>query len=104
MVLHKQIVMGATRSAAGVLKNPPVVNWKYTSGTIPRDRNTVGLPPITTNPVLTGTGPSITPISIGNNKIEVPRRPIIPQEVRNDETLEASINRNPTKNRDPTPR
>ena len=57
-VLHKEIVMGAKRSAVGVLKDPPVINWKYTSGTTPVDRNTVGIPPRTTNQVRNGTGPS----------------------------------------------
>ena len=35
--------------------------------------------------------------------MEGPRRPIIPQEVRNDELINASINIIPSKHRDPTP-
>ena len=44
-VLHKDIVPGATRRTAGVLKDPPVVNWKDTGGKIPFDINTVGISP-----------------------------------------------------------
>ena len=84
-VLHKEILTGATRSAAGVLKYPTVVNWKDTGGTIMVDINTVGIPPINTTQVRTGTGPSVPPISTGIQNIEGPRRSIIPQEVRNAE-------------------
>ena len=76
-VLHKDIVTGATRSAAGVLRDFPVVKWKDTGGTIPVDRNTVGTPPQNTNRVKTGTGPFVTPINIGIQNIEGPRRSII---------------------------
>ena len=44
-VIHKEILKGAARKAVGVLKDPPVVNWKDTGGMIPVDRNTVGIPP-----------------------------------------------------------
>ena len=44
-VLHKDIVTGATRSAAEDLKDPPVVNWKDASRKIPVDRSTVRIPP-----------------------------------------------------------
>ena len=77
-VLHKEIVTGATRSAAGVLKYPPVVNWKGASGTIPVDRKTVEMPPRTAIQVWTDTGTSVLPISIGSKNIEGPRRSIIP--------------------------
>ena len=50
-VLHKKIVTGATYNTAGVLKDPSVVNWKDTGGTIPVDTNTFGIPPITTTQV-----------------------------------------------------
>ena len=79
-VFHKEIVTGATRSAAGVLKDPPVVNWKDMSVPILWDRNTVGIPPRTSTLVWTGTVTSVPPISIGSQNIEGPRRPIIPQE------------------------
>ena len=44
-VLHKEIVTGATRITAGVLKYPLVINWKDASGTIAVDKKTVGIPP-----------------------------------------------------------
>ena len=43
-ILRKEIVMGMTYSAAGVIKYHPVVNWKDASGPIPRDRNTARMP------------------------------------------------------------
>ena len=61
------------------------------------------MPPITTTQVCTGTGSSVPPISIGSQKIEGPRRSVIPQEVRNSKPLDDSINRNPDKHSDPTP-
>ena len=103
VVLHKEIVTGATRSTAGVTKDPPLVKWRYTGRTIPVDRNTVVITPRTTTKVWTGTGPSVPPIIILNQKIEGPRQSIIPQEVRNAEPLDASIHIFPAKHRDPTP-
>ena len=103
VVLHKEIVTGATRSAAGVLIDHLVVNWKDTGETIPVDINTVKIPPITTTQVLTGTGPSAPPIIIGIQNIKSPRRPIIPQEFRNAEPLDASITIIPAEHRYPTP-
>ena len=100
-VLHKEIVTGATCSAAGVLKDPPVVNWKDTGKLNPVDRNTTRIPPRTTTQVHTGTGPSVPSTSIGSQEIEGPRRPIIFQEVRNAEPIDASINRITAKHRDP---
>ena len=44
-VLHKEIVMGATRSTSGVLKDPPVINWKDVSGPIPVDKTLSEYPP-----------------------------------------------------------
>ena len=102
-VLYQEIVTGATRSATGVLKDPLVVNWRDASGLIPRDRNTVRIPPRTTSPVQTGTGPSVSPISIGSQNIEGPRRSIMPQVVRNADPLDASVNIIPSKHRYPTP-
>ena len=102
-VIHKEIVTGATRSAAGVLKYPTVVNWKDTGGMIPFDRNTIRIPPRTTTQVWTGTEPSGLPIIIESQNIEGPRRFIIHQEVRKSEPLDASINIVPTKHRYPMP-
>ena len=66
-------------------------------------RNTVRIPPRTTNQVRNGTGPSVPPISIGSQKIEGPRRSIITQKARNAKSLDNSINIIPAKHRDPTP-
>ena len=88
-VLHREIVTGATHSTAGVIKDPPVVNWKDTSGTNPQVR--------------TGTGPSVPPISIWSQNIEGPRWSIINQEFRNAKPLDASIDGFPTKLRYPMP-
>ena len=101
--LHKEIVTGTTRSTAGVLTDPLVINWKDASGPIPIDKNTFGIPPKTTTQFLIGTGPSAPPISIGIQKIEGPRWSIIPQNARNVDPLDAYINRFPYKHRDPTP-
>ena len=92
-VLHNKIATGATHSTAGVLRLPQVKNWKDTSGPIPVDKNTVVIPPRSTTQVLTGTVPSASPISIGSQKIEVPRCSIIMQEARDAKPLDASINR-----------
>ena len=102
-VLRKKIVMGAARSTARVFKNPPVVNWKDTDGTIPRDRNTVVMPTIATALIRISTGPSIPQIKIRNQEIEGPRRSIIHQEDRNSESLDTFINRISSQHRDPTP-
>ena len=102
-VLRNKIITGATRSAAVVLKYPLVLNWKDTSETIPVDRNTVGIPPITTTQVWPGTGPSFPPIRIGSHKIEGPRQSIITYELSNAESLETSFDRVPAKHRYPTP-
>ena len=65
-VLYKDIVTSAPRNTAGVCKDPLVINWKDASGLIPVDKNTVVIPPRTTTQVLTITGPSSPPISIGS--------------------------------------
>ena len=80
-------------SATHVLKDPVVVNWKDTGGTIPSDRNIVGMPSRTTNPVWIGTEPSVFPISIRIQEIDSPRRYIIPQEVSSADPLDASTTR-----------
>ena len=91
------------RSAARVFKDPPVINLKEKCGTNPWYRNTVLLPSRATTPVWIGTGPSLPPISIRIQEIEGIRRSIIPQEVRNSEPLDASINRISSKHRDLVP-
>ena len=44
-VLHKDIVTGAMHSAAGVLNDLQVVDWKDMGRMIPVERNTVKVPP-----------------------------------------------------------
>ena len=44
-VLHKEMVPSLTRSTAGFLKDPRVINRKNTVGTITFYRNTVAIPP-----------------------------------------------------------
>ena len=91
------------RSAARVFKDPPVINLKEKCGTNPWYRNTVLLPSRATTPVWIGTGPSLPPISIRIQEIEGIRRSIIPQEVRNNEPIDTSINRIFSKHRKPAP-
>ena len=62
-----------------------------------------GITSRTTTQVLTGTGPSASPISMGSQKIEDPRRSIVPHKARSAEPLDASINQFPDENRVPTP-
>ena len=102
-VRHKEIVTGATRRAAGVHKDPPVIKRKEARGMILVDRNNIGIPPRTTTQVWTVTGPSAPLISIGSHNIEGPRRSIIPKEVRNAETIKSSININTDKHRNNKP-
>ena len=59
--------------------------------------------PRATTPVRTGTGISVPTIIIGSQNIEDTRRPIINQEVGSAEPLDASINKVPSKYKDPTP-
>ena len=64
-ISSNEIVTDAARSAARVFKDPTVVNWIDTGGTIPQDGNTVGMPLRLTTPVLIGAGPSVSPTSMG---------------------------------------
>ena len=96
VIFHKEIFTGATHSAAGVLNNPLVGNWKDVGGSISQDRNTIGMPPRAITPVRIGTGPSVPQSSIGSQNIEGQRRIIIPQEVSNFEPLDDSIIRVPS--------
>ena len=102
-VRHKEIVTGATRRAAGVHKDPPVIKRKEARGMILVDRNNIGIPPRTTTQVWTVTGPSAPLISIGSHNIEGPRQSNITYEFSNAESLETSFDRVPAKHRYPTP-
>ena len=102
-VLSKEIVTGVARISVRVFKDPPVVNWTETGGTNPRNKNTVRMPHRATAPVWISTGPLVFPNRMGSQDIGGPRRSITPQEVRNDEPLDASINGISSKHRDPAP-
>ena len=77
-VLSEEIVTGAAPSAAHVFEDPPLVNWKVASTSIPIDMNTVGLSPRSTTQVLTGTGTSAPPIHIRIQEVGSPRGSIGP--------------------------
>ena len=102
-VLLKDIVTYTARSAARVFTDPLVVNWKDTSRTIPRDRNTSGIPPRATTSVRIITGPLVSPTRMGIQDIGSPRWFISPQEVMNAKPLNASINGISSKHREPAP-
>ena len=69
----------AARSGAHVFPYPTVVNWKNTDGTIPRDRNTSGIPPRFNTPVQVGAGPSVSPTRMGSQEIGSPSGSIGPE-------------------------
>ena len=102
-ILSKEIATDVAQSAARIFKNPLVVNWKATDGNIPRDKKTVGTPPILTTPVWIGAGPSFSPTSIRIQDIGSPRGSIGPQEVRNAQPVNTSINGISAEHRDPAP-
>ena len=87
MFLTDDIVTGAMPSVACVFKDPPVVNWKVASRTIPIDTNAIGVSPIATTQVLTvtgtGTGISAPLIHIRSQEVGIPRGSIGLQKVRN---------------------
>ena len=56
-----------------------------------------------TTPVCIGAVPYISPTNIRSQEIENTRRSIVPQEVRNTEPFDTSINGISAKHRDPTP-
>ena len=101
-VLSEDIVTGTAPRAAHVYKNPPVVNWKVASRPITIDMNNVGVSPIATTQVLTGTGTSTPPIRIRRQEIGIQRGSIGPQKVSNTHPLETSINQFSPKHGHPT--
>ena len=68
---------------------------------IPRDGNTVGTHPRLTTPFRIGARPFVSPTSIGSQEIDIPRRSIVPQEVRNSQPFDTSVNEISAKNSDP---
>ena len=82
-ILSKYIVTDVMRSAARVVKDPLVVNWKYADGTILQDINTVGNPSRTSTLVQILYGPLVSPTRMRIQDIGSPRGSIDPQELRN---------------------
>ena len=80
-------------SGACIFKYPTVVNWKDIYRTIPRDLNTVRTPPILTNPVCIGDGPSVSRTRMGSQDIGIPRGSIVPHKFRNAHPLKTPIDR-----------
>ena len=102
-ITSKEIVTDVARSGAHVFQDPTVVNWNNTDGTIPRERNTSGSPPIFTTPVRIGGGPSVSPTRTGRQDIGSPSGTIGPVEVRNAQPLHTSINGIYDEHREPAP-
>ena len=93
--------MDAARSGTRVSKDPTVVYWKETDGTIPWDGNTVGMVERLTNTICIGAGPSVSPTNMGSQEIGSPSGSIGPQEVRDVQPLDTPINVIYTKHREP---
>ena len=100
-ILLEDIVTDAAHSAAHIFTYPTALNWIDTYGTIPRDGNAFGMPPIFTTPVRIGDGPSVSPTRMGSQDIGSPRGSIGPQEFRDAQPLDTSINGIYSKHRDP---
>ena len=95
--------MDAARSATHVLKDPPVVKLIYTDGKIQQDRNTTGMTPKLITSVWIGAGHSVSPTRMGIQDIGIPRGSIGPQEGRDNQPLDTSINGIYAKHRDLAP-
>ena len=78
-ILSKYIATDVMHSAARVVKDPLVVNWKYADGTILQDINTVGNPSRTTTLVQIVDGPLVSPTRMRIQDIGGPRGSIDPQ-------------------------
>ena len=95
--------MDAARSATHVLKDPPVVKLIYTDRKIQQDRNTTGMTPKLITSVWIGAGHSVSPTRMGIQDIGIPRGSIGPQEGRDNQPLDTSINGIYAKHRYPAP-
>ena len=102
-ILSEDIVTGAAPSAAHVLEDPPVVNWKVTSRLITIYMTTVRVSPRATTKVLTVTGTSAPPTRIRTQEIVSPRGYIVTKKVRNAYPFKTSNNRFSPEHRNPTP-
>ena len=98
-VLPQEIIPGVIPSAVIGFKNLPVINREDASGTHPLDVIGFYRTSGATTTVQTGTGSSAPPIRIWSQNIDSPGRPIAPQEARNAEPFDASINGFSTENR-----
>ena len=100
-IISEDIVTDVARSGVRIFKDPTVVNWKDTDRTIPRDGNTVRMLPILTTPVWIGSEASVSPTDTISQEIGSPSGSIGPQEVRDAQPLDTSINGIYVKHRDP---
>ena len=103
MISLKEIVTDAVRSGARVFNDPTAVNWKDMDRMISQCRNTIRMVERLTNPVLVGDGPSVSTTRMGSQEIGSPSGSIGPQEVRDAQPLDTSINRISVKHRYPAP-
>ena len=99
----KNIVTDAAHRGARVFQYYTVVNWKNTDRTIPQYVNTSGSPPRSTNPVWICAGPSAYPTLMGSQEIGSLSGSIGPEEVRNAQPFDTSINGISAKHKDPAP-
>ena len=65
-IILKDIVTDAGRSGVRIFKDPMVVNWIDTGGTIPQDGKTVGISPRLTTPVIIVDGTLVSPTRMGS--------------------------------------
>ena len=103
MILSKEIVTDAARSAARFFRAPADVSRHGTDGTTPRDGNTDIVSTKFNSPVRIGGSTTVSPSMTGSQDIISPRGSIGPQEVREAQPLDTSINRISSKHRDPAP-
>ena len=98
----KVIIADTARSGARILRNPGGVSWTDRYRTTPQYGNTSISSPRLTYPVLIGGGTIVSPTSTGSQYIINLRGSISPQEVRDAQPLDTSINEIYSKHRDPT--
>ena len=102
-ILSKEIVTDAARSAAHLLQTPADVSRNGMDGNTPWDGNTAIRSTMLTSPVRIGGSTTVYPTNTGSQDIIIPRGSIGPQEVRDDQPLDTSINGIYFKHRDPAP-
>ena len=102
-IASKVIVTDAACSGARVFQDPADINRKDTEGKITWESNTSRRSPRLTSQVLIGGGTTVSPTRTRIQDISSTKGPTGSVEVRNVQILNTSINRNSTKNEDPTP-